>query len=205
VLGHQSSKSFTVTVMLDSDADGSGDELDADDDNDGVPDASDQFPTDGGEAHDGDGDGVGDNADGDDDNDGVPDAVDLCPSTAGTAPSGCAVSIAPPTALSGSVSSFKAGRAVPLKWQYTTNGVVVDSANAAPVVEMFGPVTCGATTGGAPVAVSDAGKSGLRYDAATRTWHVNWKPAAPPGCYYLTIRNSATGQVDGPYRFQLTR
>ena len=50
-----------------------------DQDRDGVPDATDAFPTDPTETKDSDEDGIGDNADTDDDNDNVPDAQDAFP------------------------------------------------------------------------------------------------------------------------------
>jgi|GEM_PF-1903189 len=50
-----------------------------DTDGDGVPDSSDAFPNDPGDAVDTDGDGIGDNADPDDDGDGIPDAEDQNP------------------------------------------------------------------------------------------------------------------------------
>ncbi len=69
----------TVSNFLDTDGDGIGDDVDDDDDNDGVPDASDAFPTDANESVDTDGDGTGNNADLDDDADGVPDNIDVFP------------------------------------------------------------------------------------------------------------------------------
>ena len=69
----------TSMRSADFDLDGVENELDSDDDNDGVSDASDDFPFDPLESSDNDNDGIGDNADTDDDNDGALDSVDAFP------------------------------------------------------------------------------------------------------------------------------
>jgi hypothetical protein len=202
-VGLTASASFGVTVILDTDVDGDPDVSDPDDDNDSVPDDEDAFPTDATESEDTDGDGVGDRADSDVDNDGVPNAIDLCPLVSGLAPSGCAVSIAPPEVFAGA-ATIKSRRTVPLAWQYSVLGSVVDSADAAPVLALF-RTPCGGPTAGTPIPIEDAGRSGLRYDASTRTWQFNWKVDVAEGCYYLTIRHGVTGQVDGPFTIRVTR
>lgn len=73
---------------------------------------------------------------------------------------------------------------------YTGTGQVpvVDSMNALPAVQMWGPVACGVTTGGVEVPVSDAGASGYHYDPTTHVWGYNLKATGmAPGCYLLQV------------------
>ncbi|MGH9662358.1 MAG: thrombospondin type 3 repeat-containing protein, partial [Bryobacteraceae bacterium] len=196
-------------TQSDFDQDGQGDACDADDDKDGVPDASDAFPFNSGESVDTDHDGIGNNADGDDDGDGDGDATDCAPlnaaihhgateiggnsiddncngqvdeSAASLVFGGLQAPYAAPP------SSFKVGRTIPLTWQYTdAAGAVIGSAAASPTVH-YGPVACGASSGGATLDIDSPGNSGLHYDAATMTWQLNWKTTGvPAGCYAIVI------------------
>ncbi|MGQ0733782.1 MAG: PxKF domain-containing protein, partial [Acidobacteriota bacterium] len=199
---------------VDTDRDGIGNNADLDDDGDGVPDTTDAFPLDPSESVDTDGDGVGDNADSDDDNDGDPDPTDCQPlndavhrGAAEVAGNGIddncngeidevanevvfvglqAPYAPPPTA-------FRTNRTIPLSWQYADmQGLVIPTPGAAPTVNVWGPVACGETTGGATIEVNAAGESGYQYDASTNTWRFNWHTTSVPvGCYYIQITSPA--------------
>jgi len=84
---------------------------------------------------------------------------------------------------------FKANRTIPLKWQYTAqDATLADSADAAPTVTIYGPVSCAETAGGELLDVSSPGESGYQYDAETWTWQFNWKTTGvPSGCYYILV------------------
>lgn len=85
---------------------------------------------------------------------------------------------------------FNGGRTLPLKWQYAGGDGVIDTPLANPVVTYAGPFACGAAAAGSPTPAIAPGASGPEYDAATGTWHVNWKiPGLPSGCYAITIAN----------------
>lgn len=151
-----------------------------------------------------DGDGLGNACDPDDDDDGFADEVDRCPLVAGTS-RGCLLSFVGPLApYSAPPASFKIKSAVPLKWQYSLNGTVVDSADANPLISFYGPVACDGGTDGASVALNDTGASGYQYDTAARTWQFNWKTTGlASGCYYFTVTNGAVSQTDGPFVVRL--
>jgi hypothetical protein len=89
---------------------------------------------------------------------------------------------APPT-------MFRGNRTVPLKSQYTdVNGNVTDSSGANPTVNIYGPVSCGDTTGGTVLDVNAAGSSGYQYHAGSQTWQFNWSTAGlASGCYYIQV------------------
>jgi hypothetical protein len=90
--------------------------------------------------------------------------------------------------------SFKSGSTIPLKWQYTRDGSLFDSGSATPVINVYGPVTCGDTISVDTVVINDAGSSGLRYDSASKTWQFNWKTSnSLRDCYYVQISNSTIG------------
>jgi hypothetical protein len=84
---------------------------------------------------------------------------------------------APPT-------SFKAGSAIPLKWQYTdSTGNVVDSSTANPQILING------------IPAMAPGNSGLRYNPSTMTWQFNWKTTGfKAGYYTIQIKSGQTGQ-----------
>jgi hypothetical protein len=90
--------------------------------------------------------------------------------------------------------SYKAGSTLPLKWQYTDDGSVVDSSGLAPVVKIAGPFQC-AANGETYETAETPGASGLTYDPNTDTWHYNWKTPKQAGCYWVQI--SAGGAETG--------
>jgi hypothetical protein len=116
------------------------------------------------------------------------DAIALVPSPAQTyGLSGLLEPYAPPD-----VKQFKSGSTIPLKWLYTVDAVVFDSAAYAPSVTISGPVACNQSVAGEAVTVNVPGRSGLQYDALTRTWQFNWQtPKATEGCFHLVIDQSA--------------
>jgi hypothetical protein len=70
-------------------------------------------------------------------------------------------------------------------------------------VSVYGPVSCGTTTGGEVLDVDDAGHSGYQYDAATRTWQFNWKTTGvASGCYYIQV-TSPQAQASPLFPIQL--
>jgi len=100
--------------------------------------------------------------------------------------------------------TFKAGRTIPLKWQYTDfDGNVIDSRDAYPVVECQFD---GAGNGGGELELTeDPGSSGLRYDDTPGIWQwqFNWQTKDLPGTYKIWITNIQTGQVNGPFLIEL--
>jgi len=101
--------------------------------------------------------------------------------------------------------AFKIGSSIPLKWQYTLAGNIVDSSAANPSVEIK-PVTTTDTTPteGVPITVNDPGSSGLRYDSTTQTWQFNWQTIGlSAGLYNIRITSGQTGQTDGPFPIKL--
>ncbi|MEZ5320250.1 MAG: Ig-like domain-containing protein [Vicinamibacterales bacterium] len=92
----------------------------------------------------------------------------------------------------------KSGSSVPLKWQFTLNGVAVDSSSFGPVIT----ITSGAST--VQFSPEDPGSSSFKLPSAGSdwTWGFNWQtvnPATgaplPGGSYTLTITLPATGQT----------
>ena len=100
--------------------------------------------------------------------------------------------VAPPKA-------FKAGRSIPLKWQYTDNfGDEVDSSAAEPSVKVLfkGTIDVPAEV---PIDVEDSGESGYRYHSDKKTWQFNWQTkSCGAGRYEIWITSMQTGQVNGP-------
>jgi len=103
--------------------------------------------------------------------------------------------------------AFKAGRTIPLKWQYTHfDGNVDDSTYADPVVEyQFVSMENG---GGELVFLpaADPGSSGLHYDttAGIWQWQFNWQTKdLSTGIYKILITSVQTDQVNGPFLIEL--
>jgi len=85
--------------------------------------------------------------------------------------------------------SFKLGRTIPLKWQYTVPaGNVIDIADADPKVE-WTHTNSDTSTGTLVDEVDAPGASGLQYDAFMKTWQFNWqtKKDQEEGTYGITI------------------
>ena len=103
--------------------------------------------------------------------------------------------------------AFKAGRTIPLKWQYTDfYGNVVDSFGADPVVEyqFVGNGNCG----GLLEETEAPGSSGLHYDTTSGIWQwqFNWQTKdlyLGTGIYKILITSVQTGQVNGPFLIEL--
>lgn len=102
---------------------------------------------------------------------------------------------------------YKVKSAVPLIWQYAdVNGVVVNSSNANPVVQIYVAGACGGTDTGDILDIQASGNSGYQYDSTTNTWQFNWKTTGmSAGCYNIYIKSTLTGQINGPFPIQLVR
>jgi len=91
--------------------------------------------------------------------------------------------------------AFKRGSVIPLRWQFTLGGAVINSAAypATPTAE--GPIGCVTGGSGTIVTATAPGNSGLRYDSATDTWEYNWKTTKgmAAGCYRVTIAQATLG------------
>ena len=95
--------------------------------------------------------------------------------------------------------TFKVGRTIPLKWQFTD--LLGDSSAANPSVEIK-PVVSNSITPveGTPIVVDDPGNSGYQYDWETDTWQFNWQTKyLAAGLYHIWIINDWTGQTFGPF------
>jgi len=105
--------------------------------------------------------------------------------------------VAPPKA-------FKAGRSIPLKWQYTDySGNEVDSSAAEPSVKVLFKGTI-ETPADETIFVEDPGESGYRYDSDKKTWQFNWQTKGlNAGSYEIWITSNQTGQVNGPFLIDL--
>jgi hypothetical protein len=101
--------------------------------------------------------------------------------------------------------TFKIKSAIPLKWQcIDAGGAVIPSPDANPLLSIKGPYSCGASdTGLDPIAVDDAGQSGLRYEADIMTWHFNWKTTGlKESCYNIYVGGFIP---TGPYSIKLKK
>ena len=78
-----------------------------------------------------------------------------------------------------------------LEWKFTRNGVVVNSADALPVVTVTGP-------GGYSKTLSAGGGndcSNFEYKTRDNKWDVHWQPRnAAVGTYYVVVTSQKTGQ-----------
>jgi hypothetical protein len=98
--------------------------------------------------------------------------------------------------------TFNRGSSVPLAWQWTVNGVVVDTpdADSMPSIQIVRP-------GGGTLAFSpsDPGSSSFQYNAVSKTHQFNWQSkeangtALPAGTYQVTVKSGKTGQSFGPF------
>ena len=105
--------------------------------------------------------------------------------------------VAPPKA-------FKAGRSIPLKWQYTDNfGDEVESSAADPSVKVMFKGTTGEFAE-ETIVVEDPGESGYRYHSDKKTWQFNWQTkGCASGRYEIWITSMQTGQINGPILIDL--
>ncbi len=89
--------------------------------------------------------------------------------------------------------AFNSGSAVPLTFQLTLNGQVVDSSDADPVFTITGPDGI--------VILIDPGNSDLRYQNDDNKWTVNFQTQdesgddLPAGVYDIKITINKTGQT----------
>ena len=93
--------------------------------------------------------------------------------------------------------TFKVGRTIPLKWQFTN--LLDDSSAAHPSVEIKRNYSGIIPAEGDPFEVDDPGNSGYQYDWETNTWQFNWQTKGREvGLYDIWIINDWTGQTFGP-------
>ena len=87
------------------------------------------------------------------------------------------------------------GTAVDLDWKFTKSGVVVNSADAQPVVTISGPGGFSKTfSPGAGCTAANACTS-FTYQTSANTWDLDWKPKnAAVGTYYVVVTSQKTGQ-----------
>ena len=85
--------------------------------------------------------------------------------------------------------TFNPGSAVPLKWQFTVGGTVVDSSTALPIITITGPNGTQTST------PNDPGSSSFQPPTAANgwTWQFNWQSATTAGSYSVTIASGRTG------------
>jgi hypothetical protein len=99
--------------------------------------------------------------------------------------------------------TFRRGSVVPLKFNWVnTAGVIIDSADANPTVSIV-PMSCATQLPGTDlITPDDAGNSGMRYDAATKTWIFNWstRPLAG-GCYAVRVTAGNAAYTPPPTAF----
>jgi hypothetical protein len=104
------------------------------------------------------------------------------------------------------------GSVVPMAWQYTTSGTVIDAGSFVPMTRIFRLTSCqnGTQTGTAFVDTAKPGSTTFNYKPSSSTWQFNWKTLNPPftaGCYNvyidLTTAQNVLLQTNGPFKIQL--
>ena len=102
------------------------------------------------------------------------------------------------------------GSVVPLVWQYSSGGTVIDSRALVPVVRVRTLTNCsnGIETGVPYLNKQAPGNSDFNYDVKTFTWQFNWQTKLfAVGCYNLYIDlTDAQGvllQTNGPAKIRL--
>ncbi|MFL6278986.1 MAG: HYR domain-containing protein [Vicinamibacterales bacterium] len=104
------------------------------------------------------------------------------------------------------------GSVVPMAWQYTLSGTVIDAGSFVPVTRIFKLTSCqnGTQTGPAFVDTAKPGSTTFNYKPSSSTWQFNWKALNPPftpGCYnvYIDLTNAQNVllQTNGPFKIQL--
>ncbi|MFO7695150.1 MAG: Ig-like domain-containing protein, partial [Vicinamibacterales bacterium] len=106
-------------------------------------------------------------------------------------------------------SSFKAGSAIPMLWQFKNGSAIVDSSFVGHTVTVRGPLPNGPVrtfTNTAP------GSSSFQYDPAARTWQFNLQTkdasgkSYPLGEYEVVITPATTGFLPSPaFRIKLVK
>ena len=102
--------------------------------------------------------------------------------------------------------AFKSGSSIPLRWQYTTDDllVAVNSSTANPSIKIDPVEPNGEPIDGTLIVADNPGSSGYHYDSETNTWHFNWKTEGyEAGDYNIYIINDWTGQTFGPCLIKL--
>ena len=102
--------------------------------------------------------------------------------------------------------AFKSGSSIPLRWQYTTDDILVavNSSTANPSIKIDPVEPSGEPIDGTLIVADDPGSSGYHYDSETNTWHFNWKTEGyEAGDYNVYIINDWTGQTFGPSLIRL--
>jgi HYR domain-containing protein len=104
------------------------------------------------------------------------------------------------------------GSVVPMSWQYTLSGTLIDTGSLVPSVRIFRLTSCqnGTQTGTPFIDTAKPGNTNFNYKSSSSTWQFNWKTPSPPftvGCYnvYIDLAN-AQGvllQTNGPFKAQL--
>jgi hypothetical protein len=86
-------------------------------------------------------------------------------------------------------TKFNLGSSVPLSWQWTVGGQVIDTADARPQITITG-------TGGTVTFTPESpGASSFQYSTTTFTWQFNWQTKnLAAGSYSVTITSRKTGQ-----------
>jgi hypothetical protein len=99
----------------------------------------------------------------------------------------------------------KPGSAVPLAWQWTLNGALIDTpdADSKPSIKIYRPT--GALLNAFADAPGDPGASFFQYNALTKTHQFNWQTkeangtALVAGTYQVYVLSGKTGQTFGPF------
>jgi hypothetical protein len=95
-------------------------------------------------------------------------------------------------------TTFKSGSTNPTKWQWTRNGVAVNTSGQA-IVKAY---SCAGQPLGTFTAQNPGNGNSFNFDASSNTWTFNWKLVGPTGAnlpigsYILQIHNSLTQQID---------
>ena len=112
----------------------------------------------------------------------------------------------------GMPNTANVGSVVPLGWQYTSSGTIIDTGSFVPVTRIFRLTSCqnGSQTGTPFVDTAKPGNTNFNYKPDTFTWRFNWKTPSPPftaGCYnvYIDLTNmqGVLLQSNGPFKIQL--
>ncbi len=104
------------------------------------------------------------------------------------------------------------GSVVPMSWQYSVAGSLVDTGSFMPSTRIFRLASCpnGTQTGTPFIDTAKPGNTNFNYKTSSFTWQFNWKTLNPPytaGCYnvYIDLLNAqgVLVQGNGPFKIQL--